>query len=44
MNSIIAVLVSKYQTYTFGSIFNLLFCHLIEAKGLNSLISLKRYE
>ena len=34
----------KYQIYAFGTILNILFCHLVESKGLNSLISPKKYE
>ena len=42
-NSIISVLVIRYNVYLFGNVFNLLFSHLVEAKGFNSLICIKKY-
>ena len=43
-NIIIAVMVSQYRILDIENNFILLYKHLIEAKGLNSLVSVTRYE
>ena len=43
-NIIIAVMVSQYKILDIENNFILLYNHIIEAKGLNSLVSVTRYE